>query len=135
MIWTNLPKGYNSHPSGQSLTTSGVQPQRNVSAASNLKCGCKCNCPASRLNCPCTCECPSPHADPLLRGLCAPGFTKVCPYQPIGCPDHMEHVCPVEIINHIHGVTSTEGEFNTTSTSTTTSPRKPVPTKAPFVNI
>jgi hypothetical protein len=55
--------------------------------------------------------------------------------QPVGCPDNMEQVCPVEIINHIHGVTSTKEECDTTLTSTTTSTREPAHTIEPFLNI
>merc|ERR550519_1687846 len=39
----------------------------------------------------------------------------------------MEHVCPIEIINHIHGFTTTEAAPTTTSTTTTTT------TKSPFI--
>ena len=70
------------------------------------------------------------NATALRAGLTAP-VPVSAQHLIVGCPDHMEYVCPVEIINHIHGFTSTKQELDTTTTST----RKPVPTKAPFVNI
>merc|ERR1712106_695806 len=52
---------------------------------------------------------------------------------PVGCPSNMEHVCPMEIINHVHGLTPTEEVFNTTTMSSTTSTTTPPITEPPFI--
>jgi len=97
------------------------------------RCGCHCNCPESRLNCRCKCECPVPYSGPLYRGLCAPGFTKVCPYQLIGCPNNMEKVCRREIIDHIHGRTPSRKSKSTTTDMPMTVKTTPKPTAPSFI--